>query len=292
MAVDTDYALAMSDGISYVAPYGTGAPVDPPTALSAPWVDLGAMSTNGLSEAAAETRTSFKRWGSIVDFKTVVTDQQKTFDVAFLESNPNVLGLFYKVTAPTPTGAGTSEVQTVTITGTPTGGDFVLVYGGDATTDLAYNATAAAVQAALQALPSIGAGNVTVAGSAGGPYTVTFGGTLANEDVAQMHATGNFTGGTSPTVTVATTTPGSSGQLLKLTDDVSGKIDLHAFCFDVIEGTNHARFFVPKGEITARRNPVYKTDTLTEYDVTVTAYVDDVLGYAISRAYLLDAVTG
>lgn len=292
MAVDTDYALAMSDGIAYEAVYGTGAPVDPPTALSSPWVDLGAMSTDGLSEAAGETRTSFKRWGSIVDFKSVITDQQKTFDVTFIESNPNVLGLFYKVTTPTPTGAGTSEVQTVTISGAPTGGDFVLVFGGDATTDLAFNATAAAVQSALEALPGIGAGNVTVAGSAGGPYTVTFAGTLATEDVAQMHATSNLTGGTSPSVAVTTTTAGASGSLLKVTDDVSGKIDLHAFCFDVIEGTNHARFYVPKGEITARRNPVYKTDTLTEYGVTVTAYVDDTLGYAISRAYLLDAVAG
>jgi len=213
MAVDTDYALAMSDGIAYEAVYGTGAPVDPPTALSSPWVDLGAMSTDGLSEAAGETRTSFKRWGSIVDFKSVITDQQKTFDVTFIESNPNVLGLFYKVTTPTPTGAGTSEVQTVTISGAPTGGDFVLVFGGDATTDLAFNATASAVQSALEALPGIGAGNVAVAGSAGGPYTVTF---VDAVNVAALTASGaSLTGGSSPSVTIATATQGGTASLVR-----------------------------------------------------------------------------
>lgn len=291
MAVDTDYALAMADGIASVAPYGTAAPVDL-TALSTPWVDCGALSVDGLSEAAQETRTSFKRWGDITTFKSVVTDQQKTFDATFLESNATVLGLFYKVATPTPTGTAQNEVQTVTISGTPTGGDFVLVFGGQATTDIAYNATAATVQAALQALSTIGAGNVTVTGGAGGPYTVTFTGTLAGTNVDQLTATGNFTGGTSPSIAVSTGTPGAAGQLLKFNDDTTGKIDIRAWVFDVLEGTNHARFYVPKGEITARKNPVYKTDTITEYGVTITAYVDPATGISIARTYLLDAVVG
>lgn len=67
-------------------------------------------------------------------------------------------------------------VKTVTITGTPTGGTFTLSFGGQTTSGIAYNATAAAVQSALVALSSVGAGNATVSGSAGGPYTVTFNG--------------------------------------------------------------------------------------------------------------------
>lgn len=290
MAVDLDFVLAMSDGIASVAPEGTAAPTDL-SALAGPWVDLGAISTDGLSESLSETRTSFKRWGSITAFKTVITDEQKSFDLSFLETNPNVLGVFYRVPTPTPSGAGTNEVQTVTISGSPTGGTFVLVFGDDATTDLAFNATAAAVQAALRALPGIGSTGVTVTGSAGGPYTVTFAGTLADENVAQLHATGNFTGGTSPAVTVTTATPGAEGQILTITDDTSGGQDIRAWVFDILEGTNHIRFFCPKAEVTARKNPVYKTDALTEYGVTITAYPDD-SGVAVQRMYLLDAVTG
>lgn len=288
MAIDLDYVLAMGDGIASVAPVGTAAPAGM-TAPSSPYVDLGALSTDGLSEALSDTRTNFKRWGSISTFKTVITDEQKTFDIGCLESNPNVLGLFYRVPVPTPTGAGVSEVQTVTITGAPTGGDFVLDFNGKATTDIAFNATAAAVQSALQALSTVGAGNATVTGSAGGPYTVTFAGALANQNVTVLTATGNFTGGTTPAVAVATTTPGSAGSLLSFNDDTSGTQDLRTFVFDILEGTNHIRFYLPKAEVTDRKNPVYKTDTITEYDMTITAYPND-SGISVARSYLLDAV--
>lgn len=101
-----------------------------------------------------------------------------------------------------------SEVQTITITGSPTGGTFTITFAGQTTAPIAYNAAAAAVQTALQALGAIGAGNVTVSGSAGGPYTATFAGVLAEVNVPQMSATGSFTGGSSPAVAVATTTQG------------------------------------------------------------------------------------
>ena len=45
-----------------------------------------------------------------------------------------------------------NEQQTVTITGTPTGGSFTLTFEGKTTPPLAYNSTAAAVEAALKLL--------------------------------------------------------------------------------------------------------------------------------------------
>ena len=111
MAIDEDLILAMSDGVSWVAPKETAAPTGM-AAATTPWVDLGAMSTDGLTENLGETRTSFKRWGSIVTFKTVITDETKTFDVTFLENNADVLGLFYRVATPTPDV--TTHVITVT----------------------------------------------------------------------------------------------------------------------------------------------------------------------------------
>lgn len=103
--------------------------------------------------------------------------------------------------------AGTDEVQTVTITGAPTGGSFTLTYDGQTTAPIAYNATAAQVRSALAALDTLDANDITVTGS--GPYVVTFGGSdLAGTNVAQMTSTGSFTGGTTPGVTVATTTGG------------------------------------------------------------------------------------
>jgi hypothetical protein len=107
------------------------------------------------------------------------------------------------------TGPATNEVQTVTITGTPTGGTFTLSFGGQVTGALAYNAAAATIQTALEGLSTIGTGNVLVTGSAGGPWTVTFIGALAGQDLALMVADGALlTGGTTPDATVAETTPG------------------------------------------------------------------------------------
>lgn len=106
-----------------------------------------------------------------------------------------------------PTGvAGTDGVQTVAITGTPTGGTFTLTWNGYTTAPIAYNAASAAVTTALRALP--GAASVT---STGGPLptgvAVTF-----PKLISQSLLTGDatlLTGGSTPAVTVTNTTPGT-----------------------------------------------------------------------------------
>ncbi len=102
-------------------------------------------------------------------------------------------------------GNGTIGVQTVSITGTPTGGTFVLGYQGQITASIAYNAAASAVQTALQALSTIGA-HVTCTGGPlpGTAITCTFSGTIVNQTVPLItQNSSGLTGGTSPTVVVA-----------------------------------------------------------------------------------------
>jgi hypothetical protein len=104
--------------------------------------------------------------------------------------------------------AQTNEVQTVTIGGGATGGTFPLTFNGQTAAGIAWNAAASAVQTALAALSTVGAGNVAVTGSAGGPYTVTFQGALAGTNVPQMTTSAaSLTGGT-PTAAVTTATGG------------------------------------------------------------------------------------
>lgn len=109
-----------------------------------------------------------------------------------------------------PTVTPVSEVQRATITGTPTGGTFTLTYASKTTTAIPYNATAATVQTALEALESVAPGDVVVTGGPGPgtPYTFTFGGNLANADLPQMTAAGSFTGGTTPAIAITTITAG------------------------------------------------------------------------------------
>lgn len=108
-----------------------------------------------------------------------------------------------------PYAGRTAEVQTVTITGSPTGGTFTLTVEGGTTAAIAYNASAATVQAALEALAGVDPGDITVTGADGGPYTLTF--NAGGGNVAQITASGaSLTGGTSPSVAIATTTAGAS----------------------------------------------------------------------------------
>lgn len=103
------------------------------------------------------------------------------------------------------TGAAQNEIQTATVSGTPTGGTFRLALDGKPTAALAYNATGAVVQAALEALGNVGTGNVGVSLS-GAVYTITFQGALANQDIPLLTLFANaLTGGSSPTVALATT---------------------------------------------------------------------------------------
>lgn len=105
---------------------------------------------------------------------------------------------------------GINEVQTLAITGTPTGGTFTLTYSGQTTSAIAYNASAATVQAALVALSNVGTGQVTCTGGAlpGASVVITFGGTLANTDVAAITSSSSLTGGTSPAIAITETTKG------------------------------------------------------------------------------------
>lgn len=109
------------------------------------------------------------------------------------------------------TTRGNNETQSVTITGNPTGGTFKLKFSGQTTGTIPYNATAAQLDAALEALSNVGAGDVNVTGGPGpgAAFSVEFTGALAKTNVAQMTlANKSFTGGTNPNVVIATTTGG------------------------------------------------------------------------------------
>jgi Baseplate J-like protein len=108
-----------------------------------------------------------------------------------------------------------NEVQRVAVDAT--GGTFTLTFGGQTTSALAFNVTAAALQSALAALSSIGPNNVAVTGGPGSagaatPYLVTFQGSMAGSNVAQMTSNGTLLTGGAHTCTVTTVTAGAATQ--------------------------------------------------------------------------------
>lgn len=97
-----------------------------------------------------------------------------------------------------------SQIQTLKITGTPTGGTFTVTVGAVTSAAIPYNATVAQLKAAIGALSTVGTGNVLVTGTALGDvdgldvtwYNAKQGTTNA------ITAAASFTGGTSPAITV------------------------------------------------------------------------------------------
>ncbi len=161
-----------------------------------------------------------------------------------------------------------SEVQTVTITGTPTGGTFTLTYNGATTAGIAYNAAGAAVQTALTGLSTIGAGNVAVTGS--GPYTVTFQGTLADQGVELLigSPTG-LTGGTNATVTAVRTTTGTTGWLS------AGLITEDGVSKDIKENSKEIRAYglaTPVRKIVTSSDITFKTTFMETNPVASAVY--------------------
>lgn len=87
----------------------------------------------------------------------------------------------------------TYQVQVLTIEGAPTAGTLTLTYEAEVTAPLVYNSTAAQVQTALEGLPHVAPGDMTVTGGPlpDAPLTITING-VAPTEIMVAHA---LTGG-------------------------------------------------------------------------------------------------
>jgi hypothetical protein len=107
-----------------------------------------------------------------------------------------------------------NEVQTFDL-GAASAGTFTLSFQGSTTGNIPFNATAAQVQAAMEAMPNINPGDVTVTG---GPLpasvTLTFSGQYAGINVSPITIDGTLT--TGETITIASPTAGGSAGLATL----------------------------------------------------------------------------
>ncbi len=131
-----------------------------------------------------------------------------------------------------PSDSAVSEVQTINRATSPSSGTYTLTYEGQTTAEIAYNATPAEIQAALEALSSINVGDITVNGSTNGlsdgDVTFTFNNILG--DVSMISVNGTNLGPGSLPVTVAETTKGVPAYISRSSntiDDVIHGVTLH-----------------------------------------------------------------
>lgn len=170
--------------------------------------------------------------------------------------------------------ATTLEVQTVTITGTPTAGTYTISWTNAAgkvqtTTPIAFNASSPVVQAALRALA--GLEQITVVQSGTIPnfvHTITFNGRGGN--LTQVTCTDNTTGGTHA-VTPATLTNGTA---------------------QVFSGGQALEFANDGATLTTINQQLLNLQPNTHYAVSLWAICDSVPGAGVVKVELVDGIGG
>lgn len=168
-------------------------------------------------DVSADGMPIYKVRGVTIDWTTVTA---AAADLTLPDETPIKAGQKYLRYGQFISMIGTAEVQTITLTGGPTGGSFILTFpasgadGAQVAAALPYNATVDEITQALANLSRLGTNGIPVlvragSGTAGDPYvyTLTFNRALGN--VPQFTSTNTFTGGTTPTVTHATVTAGT-----------------------------------------------------------------------------------
>lgn len=103
-----------------------------------------------------------------------------------------------------------SAVQTITITGNPSGGSVQLRFNGVTSAGISWDADRFEAETAIQGISTIGANNALVTGGPAplNPWVVTFAGPLSNRPLPDLETINMLTGGTAPDISVITTTGG------------------------------------------------------------------------------------
>lgn len=144
----------------------------------------------------------FKEVTATIETVLVLTgpDDGTPFDISGSASGDSQTGGTVTITTTRQGVAAKNEIQRVTHSGT--GGTFTLSFDGSVTGAIAWNAAAADVQTALEALGNIAPGDVTVTGNAGGPWSIEFEQAYAATDVPILVGDGSsLTGASSVAIT-------------------------------------------------------------------------------------------
>ncbi len=148
------------------------------------------------------------------------------------------------VTGPTNLPPFTSEVQELLVDAES--GTFTLEFEGQETSPIVFDTAPGGIEAALEALPSIGSGNVEVTGgpgdaSATSPYFVRFAGALAAADLPLLGADSSGLAGAGHTAGISPKTEGGS----------PGKGTLAAYATNVGGETSSGHIIVEVGPLPA-----------------------------------------
>lgn len=252
----------------------------PPTDPGAAWFEVGLLTAAGITEAHTVNETKIYDMAGKLQ-RIARSQEERPFTFSALEGNNVVDSLRFPSSTDTNTG-GTAQVETITISGTPSGGTFpVNAPGYPTVAPFAYNVPTTTMQTALRAAWGI---PVTVTGTAGTSYVIT---TPAADGAFPLincsGASSTLTGGTSPNATVAVTTPGVAGINTRPVAAGTGR-NLRAWLIDLVDGSLHRRYYIPNGEALWTGTTTNAGTAAAEYQFTLQPFPDSNGNYF----YILD----
>ncbi len=95
MALDSDNVRVAVTGAVYVAPTGTTGPSFADDALDAGFVDLGYVSSDGITETIDRSTTQIRSWQDSSLVREVISEGTYSVSMTFIETNEEVLSLYY-----------------------------------------------------------------------------------------------------------------------------------------------------------------------------------------------------
>lgn len=104
-----------ANGAGWTAPLGTSSPGDPDVQPLSPWLPLGAVSEDGLTQGFDEDSQSFTPWGYTAPIRTTITSSLRTFSLTVWETGRVIVqSLQYRVDTAdlTPTSGLTTFAET------------------------------------------------------------------------------------------------------------------------------------------------------------------------------------
>ncbi|QGQ28433.1 hypothetical protein F1729_07100 [Gimesia maris] len=257
---------------------------------------------------AAEVQAALESLSSIGVGNVLVTGSAQTggFNVefvgAFRAASPGFVldiddsGILIVVPTLTTIAEGTTinEVQEVGVNGTPTAGTFSLTFDGATTGPIAYNADAAAIYAALVALPNLNADDVMVRGDALTGFEIEYTGNLATINTPQVVVDNtNLIGAllTVKTTTVGGYLRGISGNTITGNSGAGIEIDLEmytSFYGDISSNTISSNNAVGINLVAADPTSLWSVDFSLNVDGNT---MDDNTGAGVAVA-MQDTATG
>jgi hypothetical protein len=89
---------------------------------------------------------------------------------------------------------------------------------------------------------------------------------------------------------LASVAPVPATNVISFNDIEQPTPDRRSFVFDVLDGANLFRIYLPTAEVTERGGVVHKSEDLVAYEMTITAY-PNTSGVAVSRSFKLSALS-